>query len=82
VKITFIALDGQGVLAGKVLPSVYVRCYVVLISLFIVRQFVTVDDVRILRDIGMSCIFFPLLPSLLTPPSEQFYGTQIVCFLF
>ena len=51
-------------------------------SLFIVRQFVTVDDVRILRDIGMSCIFFPSLPSLLTPPPEQFYGTQIVCFLF
>jgi len=53
-RITFIALDGQVVLAGKVLLSMYARSFIYT-CLFscIIRQFVTVDDVRILRDIGM-----------------------------
>ena len=44
-------------------------------------QFVTVEDVRILRDIGNEFIYKTIclvLTSCFIPP-EQFYSTQIVC---
>ena len=72
MRITFIALAVQDDSAGKVLPSTCV-CSLLLHmfdSLSYV-QFVTVDDVRILRDIGQSNTqsrqrYLPLMPPFLT----------------
>ena len=54
-RITSIALVDQVALEGRVLPSTFVSyCSPEVLFLISSRlQFVTVDDVRILRDIGM-----------------------------
>lgn len=83
VKTTSIALVALVGLAGKVLPSTYVAIAVAhVFKLMVCVQFVTVEDVRILRDIGRECLCKPIsfiLTSRSFFTSEQFYSTQIVC---
>ena len=55
VRITSIALAVQADLAGRVLPLTCVRSLLLhMLDSSCSLQFVTVDDVRILRDIGQS----------------------------
>ena len=79
MKITFIALVVQVVSGARALLSMWVLKYAILPLHFGSNQiqFVTVEDVRILRDIGWFSFNFPCTWSHIWF-SEQFYSTQIV----